>query len=160
MTLMNKKENSLVIQQVDEEIFDDFLGLIEKLAEYEKLAPPNEEARRRLRNDCLSDKPKYEAFIGKIGNKCVSYIIYFFTYSSFLALPTLYLEDIFVLEKYRRKGIGQRMFDHLKEIATLEGCGRIEFTVLKWNKSAQEFYEKNKAKPLEWLSYRLVREDF
>ena len=52
------------------------------------------------------------------------------------------------------------MFDHLKKIAKLEGCGRIEFTVLKWNKSAQEFYEKNKAKRLEWFLYRVVRENF
>jgi GNAT superfamily N-acetyltransferase len=157
---MNKEESSFVIQQVNEEIFDDFLGLINKLAEYEKLAPPNEQARRRLRIDCLSEKPKYHALIGKIGNKCISYIIYFFTYSSFLALPTLYLEDIFVLEEYRKQGVGKRMFDYLKEIAKLEGCGRIEFTVLKWNESAQEFYEKNKAQRLEWFLYRLVREDF
>lgn len=160
MTFMNKEENSIVIHQVNEEIFDDFLGLIDKLAEYEKLAPPNKEARRRLRIDCLSDKPKYQAFIGKIGNKCVSYVIYFFAYSSFLGLPTLYSEDIFVLEEYRRQGVGKRMLDHLKEIAKLEGCCRIEFTVLKWNKSAQEFYEKNKAKRAEWFLYRLVREDF
>jgi GNAT superfamily N-acetyltransferase len=160
MSFMNKKESSIVIQQVNEETFADFLDLIDKLAEYEKLASPNEDARRRLRIDCLSDKPKYQAFIGKIGNKSISYAIYFFTYSSFLALPTLYLEDIFVLEEYRRQGVGKRMFDHLKAIAKLEGCGRIEFTVLKWNKSAQEFYEKNKAKRLEWFLYRLVKEDF
>ena len=157
---MNKKENPLVIKQVNAETFDDFLGLIDKLAEYEKLVPPDEEAKRRLRVDCLSDKPKYQAFIGKIGTKCVSYVIYFFTYSSFIALPTLYLEDIFVLEEYRRQGVGKKMFNYLKEIAKLEGCGRIEFTVLKWNKSAQEFYEKNKAKYVEWFLYRLVKEDF
>jgi GNAT superfamily N-acetyltransferase len=108
----------------------------------------------------LSEKPKYEAFIGKIGDKPVSYIIYFFTYSSFLALPTLFLEDIFVLKDYRRQGVGQKMFEYLKETAKREGCGRIEFTVLKWNKSAQEFYEKNGAKRLEWFLYRLVNEDF
>jgi GNAT superfamily N-acetyltransferase len=160
MTFMNGEKDSIVIQQVDGEIFEDFLGLIDKLAEYEKLAPPNEEARRRLRIDCLSDKPKFYALIGKIGSKCVSYIIYFFTYSSFLGLPILYLEDIFVLEEYRRQGIGKVMLEHLKEIAKLEGCCRIEFTVLKWNKSAQEFYEKSKAKRVEWFFYRLVKEDF
>jgi GNAT superfamily N-acetyltransferase len=160
MAFMNKEENSLVIYQVNEEIFDDFLSLVDKLAEYEKLAPPNKEARRRLRIDGLSDKPKYRAFIGKIGNKCVSYIIYFFTYSSFLGLPTLYLEDIFVLEDYRRQGVGKKMFNHLKEIAKLEGCSRIEFTVLKWNNPAQQFYEKNKAKRVQWFLYRLTREDF
>jgi GNAT superfamily N-acetyltransferase len=108
----------------------------------------------------LSEKPKYRAFIGKIGDKYISYVIFFFTYSSFLALPTLFLEDIFVLEAYRRKGVGQKMFDFLKETAKREGCARIEFTVLKWNKSAQEFYERNKAQCLEWFLYRLVKEDF
>jgi GNAT superfamily N-acetyltransferase len=157
---MDKDENFVVIGKVNAETFDVFLGLIDKLAEYEKLSPPDEEAKRRLRRDCLSHKPKYEAFIGKVAGKPVSYIIYFFTYSSFLALPTLFLEDIFVLKDYRRQGIGQNMFDFLKEIAKHEGCGRIEFTVLQWNKSAQEFYEKNRAKRLEWFLYRLVKEDF
>lgn len=157
---MNNEENLVVIEKVEAETFSDFLGLIDKLAEYEKLAPPDEEAKKRLRRDCLSDKPKYQAFIGKVGDKYVSYVIFFFTYSSFLALPTLFLEDIFVLEKYRRQGIGKKMFDFLKEIAKREDCGRIEFTVLKWNKSAQEFVERNRAKRLEWFLYRLVKEDF
>lgn len=157
---MDKEENLVVIKEVDAETFDDFLGLIDKLAEYERLAPPDEEAKRRLRRDCLSDKPKYSAFIGKVGGKSVSYAIFFFTYSSFLALPTLFLEDIFVLDEYRRQGVGKKMFDFLKETAKREGCGRIEFTVLKWNKLAQEFYEKNGAKRLEWFLYRVAKTDF
>ena len=103
---MGKENNSVVLQKVTSKTFDDFLGLIDKLAAYEKLAPPDEEAKNRLRRDCISDKPKYQAFIGKVGGKYVSYVIYFFTYSSFLALPTLFLEDIFVLEEYRRHGVG------------------------------------------------------
>ena len=157
---MNKEENLVVIEKVNTKTFDDFLVLIDELAEYEKLAPPDEEAKKRLRRDCLSDKPKYQAFIGKFGDKYVSYVIFLFTYSSFLALPTLFIEDIFVLEEYRRQGVGKKMFEFLKEIAKREGCGRIEFTVLKWNKSAQGFYEKNKAQRLEWFLYRLVKEDF
>jgi GNAT superfamily N-acetyltransferase len=157
---MDKEENLVVIEKVNEETFDDFLGLIDKLADFEKLALPDEDAKRRLRRDCLTNKPKYEAFIGKVGDEPVAYIIYFFTYSSFVALPTLFLEDIFVLSEYRRKGVGQKMFDFLKETAKREGCGRIEFTVLKWNTSAQEFYEKNRAKRLEWFLYRLAKEDF
>jgi GNAT superfamily N-acetyltransferase len=157
---MNLAENSVVIEKVDSKNFNDFLDLIDKLAEYEKLVPPNEDAKKRLRQDCLCNNPKYHAFIGKFGNKYVSYIIFFLTYSSFLAMPTLFLEDIFVLEEYRRLGVGKEMFAFLKEKAKSEACGRIEFTVLKWNKSAQEFYEKNKAKRLEWFLYRLVREDF
>jgi GNAT superfamily N-acetyltransferase len=155
-----KNKDQLSIKKVDSETFDDFLPLIEKLAEYEKLIPPDEEAKKRLRADCLSEKPKYRAYIGKIGNKSAAYVIYFFTYSSFLAQPTLFLEDIFVLEEYRRRGIGKKMFEYARKVAEREGCGRIEFTVLKWNKTAQEFYEKNKAKQLEWFLYRLNREDF
>ncbi len=157
---MDKENNSVSIERVNSESFDDFLGLINKLAEYEKLAPPDEEAKNRLRRDCLSDKPKYNAFMGKIGGKPVSYVIYFFTYSSFLALPTLFLEDIFVLDEYRRHGVGKKMFSFLKETAKAEGCGRIEFTVLKWNKSAQDFYKKNGAKCLKWFFYRVVHDDF
>ena len=157
---MNKKESMVVIEKVNVETFNDFLGLIDKLAEYEKLVPPDEEAKKRLWRDYLSDKPKYQAFIGKFGDKYVSYVIFLFTYSSFLALPTLFVEDIFVLEEYRLQGIGKKMFDFLKETAKRERCGRIEFTVLKWNKSAQKFYEKNKAKPMQWFLYRLVKEDF
>ncbi len=157
---MHKQENLAIIQKVNAETFDDFLSLINKLAEFEKLAPPDEKAKIRLRADCLSENPKYQAFMGKVGDKYVSYVIFFFTYSSFLALPTLFLEDIFVLEESRRQGVGKRMFDFLKETAKREGCGRIEFTVLKWNKSAQEFYEKNKAHRLEWDLFRLVKEDF
>jgi len=154
------KENAVTIEKVDAENFEAFLGLIDRLAEYEKLAPPDQAARERLRRDCLADKPRYQAFLGKVGSQYVSYVIYFFTYSSFLALPTLFLEDIFVLEEYRRNGVGKKMFDFIKETAKREGCGRIEFTVLKWNKSAQEFYAKNGAKCLEWYFYRVAKEDF
>jgi GNAT superfamily N-acetyltransferase len=108
----------------------------------------------------LSDNSKYKVIIGKIGDISVSYVIFFFTYSSFLALPTLFLEDIFVLDEYRRQGVGKRMFDFLKETAKREGCGRIEFTVLKWSKSAQEFYEKNGAQQLEWYLYHVGKADF
>jgi len=73
------------------------------------LAPLTEEAIMRLRRDCLCDKPKYQAFIGKVGDKSVSYFIYFFTYSSFYATPTLFLEDIFVLEEYKRQKIGKNV---------------------------------------------------
>ncbi len=155
-----KEENALIIRKVGAENFDDFLGLINKLAEYEKLAPPTEEAQKRLHDDCLSDKPKYHAFIGKLDDKSVGYIIYFFTYSSFLAMPTLFLEDIFVLDQYRRLGVGKQLFDYLKSVAKKEGCGRIEFTVLKWNQLAQAFYEKNNANRLEWYLYRVVSDDF
>jgi GNAT superfamily N-acetyltransferase len=157
---MVNEQNSVNIRKVDSETFNDFLALIDKLAEYEKLSPPDAKAKERLRRDCLSSNPRYNAFIVQVGGKYVAYIIYYFTYSSFLALPTLFIEDLFVLEEYRGRGVGKKMFDFLKTVAKREGCGRIEFTVLKWNKTAQEFYEKNGAKCLEWFLYRLTKDDF
>jgi len=158
---MVNAETSVAIRKVDAASFDDFLSLIIKLAEYENLSPPDADAQGRLRRDCLSDKPKYSAYIVTVEGKPAAYIIYFFTYSSFLALPTLFLEDIFVLDEYRKRGVGKRLFDFVKQTAKEAGCGRIEFTVLKWNKLAQGFYAENKAKCLDdWYFYRVVKEDF
>lgn len=155
------KETPLAITKVAADNFEGFLGLIRKLAEYEKLSPPDAEAQNRLRRDCLSDKPRYCAYLATVYGHPAGYIIYFFTYSSFLALPTLFLEDIFVLDTYRQQGVGKALFGFIKQTAKKEGCGRIEFTVLKWNKLAQDFYAKNKAKNLDdWYFCRVVNDDF
>jgi hypothetical protein len=102
----------LSIVNINESNFNDFLFLIDKLAEYEKLNPPDDQARIRLKKDGLDENPKYEAYLGIVNNEPVAYVIYFFNYSSFLALPTLYIEDIFVLDEVQvlsRAGEGTRM---------------------------------------------------
>jgi GNAT superfamily N-acetyltransferase len=154
------QENSVAISQVTSQNIDDFLNLIDQLAQYEHLPAPNPEAKTRLRQDCLSVNPKFHAYLAKLDGKPAGYIVYFFTYSSFLASPTLFLEDIFVLEEYRRQGVGKAFFEFIKEVAKQECCGRIEFNVLKWNTSAQEFYEQTGAKRLEWFLYRIEKEQF
>lgn len=148
----------LSIEPISEQNFDDFLDLIEKLAKYEKLTPPEPEAKNRLKRDGLCENPKYQAFLGKYDDKYVGYVIYFTTYSSFLALPTLYLEDIFILNEYRRQGIGTELFQFCVTQAKSMGCGRIEFCVLDWNTPAQNFYDKLGVNRLGWMFYRLDRE--
>jgi len=148
---MKNKGNALVIERVCVENFDQFLVLIAKLAEFEKLIPPDESAKKVAKRLFVKDA-EYNAFMGRIGKNYVAYVIFIFGYSSFLALPTLFIEDIFVLEEFRRKGIGEKMFDYCKREAERRGCGRIEFFVLKWNKAAQKFYDKNKATRLDWIS--------
>jgi len=154
-TVAKQNDKRLVIERVTRDNFSDLLHLIQELAKFEKLAPPDEAARKRLRRDALSKNPKYEAYLGRLGPKYVAYIIFYFTYSSFHALPNLFLEDIFVLEEHRKRGIGQAMFDFIVERARSKGCARIELTVLDWNKAAQRFYEKNKAEKTSWYFYRL-----
>jgi GNAT superfamily N-acetyltransferase len=83
-------------------------------------------------------------------------MLYFFTYSSFLAKKTLYLEDIFVSETYRKLGIGKMLMDELVKIAKSHKCGRMEWCVLDWNFNAIRFYENIGAEHLkEWLYYRM-----
>ena len=136
------------------------LDLIHGLAVYEKLPPPDQAARERLINDLFGPRPRIDAYLGFFGGRAVAYAIVFETYSSFLALPTLYLEDIFVLPEYRSRKIGIAMFRMLVAEALERGCGRMEWTVLDWNQLAIDFYKRIGATHMnEWRLYRLLRSD-
>ncbi len=136
------------------------LELVEALAQYEELQPPDDAAKGRLLNDMFSDRPRIEAFLGESGGKPAGYAFVFETYSSFLALPTLYLEDIFVLPEFRKQRVGKALFSAMAAEALRRGCGRMEWHVLDWNKLAIDFYERHGARQLnEWLPFRLTRAD-
>lgn len=137
------------------------LLLIDALADYEKLVRPSPAARKRLLNDALGSRRRIRVFLAFVDGKAVGYAIYFHTYSSFLALPTLYLEDIFVLKEYRRMKIGLGLFRACVAEAEKEGCGRMEWVVLDWNTSAIDFYKRLGARHLqEWQTYRLEERQF
>jgi GNAT superfamily N-acetyltransferase len=90
----------------------------------------------------------------------VGYAFVFETYSSFLALPTLYLEDLFVLPDFRNRRAGYALFAAMVAEAHERGCGRMEWTVLDWNQLAKDFYDRLGAKHMkEWQLYRLVRNE-
>lgn len=149
---MNDK---LKIEKLSGKNFRHFIYLIKKLADYEKLEPPNKNAIKRLREDGLLKNPKFQAYIGKYNGKHVAYVIFYMNYSSLLAMPTLFLEDIFVLEEYREKGIGQKMFDFCVKESKARKCGRMDLCVLNWNIPAIKFYEKNGLERMDWAFYRL-----
>lgn len=139
--------------------FDVLLRLIDALADYEKLQRPDEHARARLRRDGAGDAPLFRAYLGELDGSPVAYAITYRTYSSFLALPTLFLEDLFVLPDARGHGVGSALFRHVAGIAVDEGCGRMEWVVLDWNRVAIDFYERMGARRLdEWYTYRLTRD--
>jgi GNAT superfamily N-acetyltransferase len=134
------------------------LSLVLGLAEYEKLAPPDEAAQQRLIHDMFLTPPRIQAFLAEIGQTPVGYAFVFETYSSFLALPTLYLEDLFVLPAYRSQKAGYALFTHVVAEAHRRGCGRMEWSVLTWNRLAIDFYERLGAQHLaDWAMYRLTR---
>jgi GNAT superfamily N-acetyltransferase len=137
------------------------LALIEALADYEKLTPPDEEARQRLVRDIFGDRPRLDAFLAIADGAPVGYALVLETYSSFLALPTLYLEDIFVLPEFRGKHIGSALFKAMVSEAERRGCGRMEWVVLDWNRPAIGFYGRYGARHLsEWMTMRLERAQF
>ena len=131
-----------------------FLKLLVDLADFEHLEPPSSEAKKRILKDVFSKK--VNLFIASKGGVAIGYALYFYTYSSFLARPTLYLEDIFVAQDSRRRGIGKQLFLKCVREAIKQGCGRMEWSVLTWNRNAIKFYEYLGAKRLkEWYYYRL-----
>ncbi|MDG6954871.1 MAG: GNAT family N-acetyltransferase [Nitrososphaerota archaeon] len=132
-----------------------FLGLLRSLAEFERLTPPSEAAKQRILKDVFARK-RVCLFVASEGSTLVGYAIYFYSYSSFLARPTLYLEDLFVREEQRKRGVGLALFRRCVDEAIAKGCGRMEWSVLAWNEKALRFYERLGARRLsEWYVYRL-----
>lgn len=136
---------------------DAFLALVDALADYEKLDRPTPEARERLLRDAFGPAPRIRVHLAEVDGEAVAYTITLDTYSSFLALPTLYLEDLFVLPRARRHGIGSAFFRYHAGEAVRNGYGRMEWQVLDWNQLAIDFYEKLGARRMgDWFTYRLT----
>lgn len=149
----------LVIRRAEAGDADTLLGLIEALADYEKLDPPDAEACARLRRDGWGDKPRYEAWLAYMDGMAVGYTILFETYSTFLAQPTLYLEDFFVLPDYRKLGIGYALFHRMTQLVLERDCGRMEWVCLDWNRAGLDFYARVGARHMtEWCTFRLLPE--
>ena len=132
------------------------LQLVRGLADYERLPPPDRAAQDRLIRDMFSTPPRIQAFLGEYEGIAAGYAFVFETYSSFLAFPTLYLEDLFVLPEFRKKKVGYGLFVAMVDEAHRRGCGRMEWSVLDWNTPAIDFYKRFGATHLkEWHVYRL-----
>ena len=137
---------------------DLIISLILGLAAFEKLEPPGKAAQERLVADAFGPHPRFEVFLAETEGKVAGYAFVFETYSTFLALPTLYLEDLFVLPEFRSKRVGYALMLFLAREAVKRGCGRMEWTVLDWNQHAIDFYKRLGGQHLEeWYYYRFDR---
>jgi len=132
-------------------------ALIQALAEYEKLVHQVTGTEKDLRNHLFGKRVYAEAILAEIDDKVVSFALFFPNYSTFLTKPGIYLEDLFVLPEYRRQGIGTAMLSYLGRLALERGAGRLEWSVLDWNKSAIAFYQKMGATVLpDWRTCRIT----
>ena len=145
------------------------LRLIKALAEYERLSHQVVATEATLRDTLFGPNPSAEAAIAYAlsgrsgdaakadGNEPVGFAVWFYSYSTFLSRPGLYLEDLFVLPAWRGRGIGQALIRHLARIAVERGCGRMEWSVLDWNEPAIRFYRSLGARAMDqWTVYRLT----
>jgi GNAT superfamily N-acetyltransferase len=134
-------------------------ALIRGLAEYEKLSHEVEVTTDGLRRYGFGQTRYFETLICRRGPTPVGFALYFFTYSTFLGRPTLYLEDLFVLPDERGAGAGKLLLATLARIAVSRDCGRMEWAVLDWNAPAIRFYESLGARlRRDWILTRLAGE--
>lgn len=134
------------------------LSFIHGLAEYEKLLPIDAtEEKLRATLFPAEGRPAAECRLAYLGDVPAGFAIFFPNYSTFLAQPGLYLEDLFVQPELRGRGVGKALLLDLARIANERGCGRLDWTVLDWNKPAIDFYESIGAKRFpEWQICRLT----
>jgi len=135
------------------------LEMIRGLAEYEKLLPNVAATEEELRLTLFGEKPAAEVLLAWLDSECVGFALFFPNYSTFLAKPGLYLEDLFVKPHARGKGAGAALLRELARIALRRGCGRVEWAVLDWNEPSIAFYRRLGAVPMdEWTTFRLTGE--
>ena len=132
------------------------LDLIKERAVYEKEPEAAKATPNQVHAGLFGDSPTAEAVVAEWDGEPAGFALFFHNYSTWTGKPGLYLEDLFVREHLRGKGVGKALLLHLASIARERGCGRMEWSVLDWNTPAIEFYEALGAKPQsEWTVYRL-----
>ena len=133
------------------------VGLIRELAEFEHLAHMVQTTPEALHPHLFGERPAAEALVAEAGHGVVAFALFFTNFSTFLARPGLYLEDLYVQPAWRGHGIGQALLERLGALAVQRGCGRFEWSVLDWNENAIRFYERMGATVMpEWRICRVA----
>ena len=133
------------------------LQMIKGLAEYERLSHQVVATEDSLRETLFGPRPAAEVVLAYDDREPIGFALFFHNYSTFMARPGLYLEDLFVVPSWRGRGVGRRLLTHLASVAVERRCGRMEWAVLDWNESAIGFYTRLGASLLEdWRICRLT----
>jgi len=133
------------------------LRCIQGLAEYERLAHECHATEQQLRDTLFGDERAAEVVLATKDTETAGFALWFRNYSTFLAQPGIYLEDLFVFPEHRGHGLGRRLLGHLARIAAERGYGRVEWAVLDWNEDAIRFYRSLGAVAMDdWTTFRLT----
>jgi GNAT superfamily N-acetyltransferase len=136
---------------------DAITSLIRGLAEFEKLTHLLEVTPEKLALHLFGARPVVEGVVAERAGRVVAFALFFTNFSTFLAKPGLYLEDLFVEPEERGRGIGQALLEHLARLAATRGYGRFEWSVLDWNEGAIRFYRRMGATVMpDWRICRIA----
>jgi GNAT superfamily N-acetyltransferase len=132
------------------------LGFVRALAEYEKMPHAVEVDEATLAAQLGSSPAPFECLLAEDGGRAVGFALFFHTYSTWRGRRGIWLEDLFVLPEWRRRGVGRKLLDRVVSLAKERRCGRVEWSVLDWNQSATDFYRAYGANLLdEWRICRM-----
>jgi GNAT superfamily N-acetyltransferase len=133
------------------------LTLIKELAEFERLLHEVTATEAQVHAGLFGPRPSAEVVMARLGDEVAGFALYFHNFSTFLAKPGIYLEDLYVRQKFRGQGCGEALLRHLARTALERGCGRLEWSVLDWNQRAIDFYKSLGAVAMnEWTMYRVT----
>lgn len=150
---------AFTIREATESDIPLILQFIRDLAEYEKLAHLVVASEKTLRDTLFGNTPFAEVLIAEEEGTAAGFALFFHNYSTFLAQPGIYLEDLFVKPEYRGRGYGKALLARLAQIACERNCGRVEWAVLDWNEPSIAFYKSLGARVMdEWHTFRLTGE--
>lgn len=148
--------SELSIRTANERDAETILHFIRELAIYEKAEHEVLATVDTIKSSMFGENSGVHGLICEYNGEPIGFSVYFYNYSTWLAKPGLYLEDLYVTQEYRGKGAGVALLKQLANIALTKGCGRFEWSCLDWNTPSRDFYESLGAEPqAEWLGYRM-----
>lgn len=150
--------NGLSFRNAEKNDISLILHFIKELASYEKMLD-EVIATEVILNHWIFEEKKAEVFFVLENNKEIGFALFFHNFSTFVGRAGLYVEDVYIMPEYRKKGYGKAVFKKLAQIAVERGCGRMELSCLNWNKPSIDFYTHIGAVPMsEWTVYRLTQD--
>ena len=153
---MSDDKMTLAIRVATEADVSLILSFIRKLAEFGDISDEVAATEDDIRAALFGPHPVATAVLAYVGSEPAGFALYSYTFSSFLGRPGMFVEDLYVENAHRSRGVGKALLVHLAKLAQQRSCGRLEWAVLNWNERAMEFYQELGAEPMdEWTTFRL-----